>query len=195
MHEDKNHLNFGEEEQRRGSVFFNITVFLGIFFLCVLLISFFTRMVESSYGLKMGSLIAATDENPNMDVRTFLRLNGFISQFFGFLLPGVLFSIFVYKSKWARLLHINKTPKLKNIFLGIALIFSSLPFAYFLYWVNLQIPLPQSLIDTENQTENFITMMMFTEYSYELIFNYFTTKFIKINSKPTSSNLDHSHNI
>lgn len=129
------------------------------------------------YGYLKGMDLANSLENltaeSNTSIRDFIRTNLLINHFTTFIIPGIVFAYFFYKSKWASFLHINKFPKLNNLLLGSMLILAAFPLAQFAFWLNMKIPMPSFLIEMEEGTAEMVKNLLLVEQPHELWFNLF----------------------
>lgn len=105
--------------------------------------------------------------------RDFIRTNLLINHLTTFVIPGIVFSYFFYKNKWARFLRISEYPKLYNLFLGSILILAAFPLAQFAFWVNMKIPMPSFLIEMEEGTAEMVKNLLLVDQPHELWFNLF----------------------
>lgn len=124
-------------------------------------------------GMSLGDSLARLTTENSSSVRDFIRTNLLINHLTSFVIPGVVFSYFFYKSKWTRFLHIDKMPKMYNLFLGSLLILAAFPLAQFVYWVNMQMPLPSFLIEMEEGTAEMVKNLLVIDQPHELWFNLF----------------------
>jgi membrane protease YdiL (CAAX protease family) len=144
-----------------------------IIFLCLLV---GLGLVEG-YGYLKGmdladSLVNLTSESAT-STRDFIRTNLLINHLTTFVIPGIVFSYFFYKSKWARFLRIDTFPKVSNVLLGSILILAAFPLAQFAYWLNMQIPMPPFLVEMEQGTTEVVKNLLLVNQPHELWFNLF----------------------
>lgn len=144
-----------------------------IVFLCML-VGF--GLVEG-YGYLKGmnltdSLANLTSESAT-SVRDFIRTNLLINHLTTFVIPGIVFAYFFYKSKWMSFLHINTFPKVSNLLLGSMLILAAFPLAQFVFWLNMKIPMPSFLIEMEEGTAEMVKNLLLVDQPHELWFNLF----------------------
>ena len=171
MLSDKNHLNYQDNVMNGRPPFFSVVVFFGVIILCYMLLLMVMSGYEAMAGMDYAETLDSLDESSDQATRNFIRTNALLYQLFAFLIPGVIFSVFLYKSNWARFLCIDKIPNLLNVAVGIVLIFAAFPLVQFFYWINLQIPLPEGLINLEDQTADLVKNILFVEKPYELWLN------------------------
>ena len=144
-----------------------------IVFLCLLIGLGFVEGYGYLKGMDLaGSLANLTSESAS-STRDFIRTNLLINHLTTFVIPGVLFSYFFYKGKWARFLRIDKIPKVYNVFLGSILILAAFPLAQFAYWLNMQIPMPSLLVEMEQGTAEMVKNLLLVDQPHELWFNLF----------------------
>lgn len=144
-----------------------------IVFLCLLVGLGFVEGYGYLRGMDLaGSLADLTSESAT-STRDFIRTNLLINHLTTFVIPGVVFSYFFYKHKWARFLRINEFPKLYNLLLGSMLILAAFPLAQFVYWLNMQIPMPSLLVEMEQGTAEMVKNLLLVDQPHELWFNLF----------------------
>ncbi len=129
--------------------------------------------VAVGIGMAMGFDIS-TMTNPgenNLSVRTFLRLSNLFSHLFTFTLPALLLVILFYKRRTLSFLQLDKWPSGVFIAMGILWVFVSFPFAQLLYWLNRQLPLPDSLLTMEESATRLLETLMTMNSPWELLLN------------------------
>ena len=124
-------------------------------------------------GMNLGDSLANLTSESATSTRDFIRANLLINHLTTFVIPGIVFSYFFYKSKWASFLRINEFPKMYNLLLGSMLILAAFPLAQFAYWLNMQMPLPSFLIEMEEGTAEMVKNLLVIDQPHELWFNLF----------------------
>lgn len=144
-----------------------------IVFLCLLV---GLSLVEGYGYLKemnlVDSLANLTSES-SVPTRDFIRTNLLINHLTTFVIPGIVFSYFFYKKKWASFLRIDTFPKVSNLLLGSILILAAFPLAQFAYWLNMQVPMPAFLVEMEQGTAEMVKNLLLVDQPHELWFNLF----------------------
>lgn len=173
MSAEKNQINFRSDKLGDDASFFKIT-FLGMTIFLSLMIGL--GIIEALGAWKgIGSqeaLRSLNNESP-ANLRNFIRVNLMINHLTMFIIPTIVFSYFFYKSKWINYLSIDKFPNIINLFLGVIIILAAFPLAQFALWLNMKVPLPASLIETETQLAEMIGNLLIVTEPYELWFNIF----------------------
>ena len=124
-------------------------------------------------GMAMGFDISAMT-NPgdnNLSVRTFLRLSNLFSHLFTFTVPALLLVILFYKRRTLAFLQLDKWPSGVFLAMGILWVFVSFPFAQLVYWLNRQLPLPDSLLTMEESATQLLETLMTMNSPWELLLN------------------------
>ena len=124
-------------------------------------------------GMNLGDSLANLTSESATSTRDFIRANLLINHLTTFVIPGIVFSYFFYKSKWASFLRINEFPKMYNLLLGSMLILAAFPLAQFAYWLNMQMPLPSFLVEMEQGTTEMVKNLLLVDQPHELWFNLF----------------------
>ncbi len=94
-----------------------------------------------------------------------------ISQLFTFLIPALVFSIFYYKRNWKERILLHRFPSGDNLSWGFGLLILTFIAMQLVYWLNKQIPLPESLRAAEDTSQALIQAMMQLDSPYALITN------------------------
>jgi len=124
-------------------------------------------------GMAMGFDIS-TMTNPgvnNLSVRTFLRLSNLFSHLFTFTVPALILTLIFYKHRTRSFLQLDKRPSGVFIAMGILWVLVSFPFAQLLYWLNRQLPLPDSLMTMEESATRLLETLMTMNSPWELLLN------------------------
>lgn len=124
-------------------------------------------------GTAMGfdvSTLANPGEN-TFSVRTFLRLSNLFSHLFTFTVPALVLTLLFYKRRTVSFLQLDKWPSGIFIAMGILWVFVSFPFAQLLYWLNRQLPLPDSLLTMEESATRLLETLMTMNSPWELLLN------------------------
>ena len=144
-----------------------------IVFLCLLVGLGLVEGYGYLKGMDLTNSLATLTSESATSTRDFIRTNLLINHLTTFVIPGIVFSYFFYKRKWASFLRINNFPKLYNLLLGSMLILAAFPLAQFAFWLNMKIPMPSFLIDMEEGTAEMIQNLLLVDQSHELWFNLF----------------------
>ncbi|MDC3209932.1 CPBP family intramembrane metalloprotease [Saprospiraceae bacterium] len=153
---------------------FTLAILGMIIFLCLLL---GLGMVESyGYfkGMNVTEALANLTADSSTSIRDFIRTNLLINHLTTFVFPALVFSYFFYKSKWASFLNINKIPIVANLILGGVLIIAAFPLAQLAFWINMNIPMPNFLVEMEEGTSEMVRNLLLAEQPHELWFNLLT---------------------
>ncbi len=171
MSVEKNQINFGADKLGKDDPFLKIT-FLGMTIFLSLMIGL--GIIEALGAWKgidnQSTFKSLTAESP-ASLRDFIRTNLMVNHLTTFVIPSIVFAYFFHKSKWGNYLRIDKFPNIINLFLGVIIILAAFPLAQFALWLNMKIPLPASLIDTETQLAEMIGNLLIVSEPYELWFN------------------------
>ena len=96
-----------------------------------------------------------------------------ISQLFTFLIPALVFAIFYYKKNWKEKILLHRLPSADNLLWGFGLLMLTFIAMQTVYWLNKQIPLPESLRAAEDSSQALIQAMMQLDSPYALMTNLF----------------------
>lgn len=109
---------------------------------------------------------------------TAIKILHIVGQLFLFVLTPLLFLAIIKHPKPFHYLFLDRVPKLKHIFLGMAIILLSFPVALLIYWINKQLPLPASLLEMEEGTTEMIKHFIKADNIGMLMLNLFAIAFL-----------------
>ncbi len=174
MSDNNNHNSFiknivGEEDRP----FILGAIFLLTIFFCSLVGLGLIAGYGNIKGLNLQDAMSSLSPDSDAGLRNFIRTNLLINHLTMFVLPALIFSYLFYKNKWNSHLRINEFPKLKNLILGSIIILIAFPLAQLALWLNMQLPLPSTLIEMEEGTAELVRNLLLVQEPYELWFNIF----------------------
>jgi membrane protease YdiL (CAAX protease family) len=174
MMNDHEIIDSALDRERITPPVFTLAILGMIIFLCLLL---GLGMVESyGYfkGMNVTEALANLTADSSTSIRDFIRTNLLINHLTTFVFPALVFSYFFYKSKWTSFLNINKIPIVANLILGGVLIIAAFPLAQLAFWINMNIPMPNFLVEMEEGTSEMVRNLLLAEQPHELWFNLLT---------------------
>ena len=151
----------------------NFLVLVGNVLLGVFLAALFSAVIAVLYGYNINELANALSGHDETAGTGFIRSILGVNQFFTFLVPGFLTAYIIYKQDWLRNLFLKIGPSAKNWGLGIVILLCAAPLVQYSYYLNQQIPLPQSMLDQEEAAKQLLSTIMTYEAPYELLINIF----------------------
>ncbi len=170
---DSNQQRKFDQEPHGFSIIKNFLILIGNVLLGAFLAALFSLVVAVMWGYDFASLsdlLSGHDaEADPACLRWILGLN----QAFTFLLPGMLTAFIVYKRDWIKDLFLNRSPSTQNWGLATVILFCALPLVQYTYFLNQQIPLPESWLAQEESTEAILKIVMTYTAGYQIIFNLF----------------------
>lgn len=128
-------------------------------------------VMAKANGLDLASIISSVNENSPIGTRNFMRATLFLNHIFSFILPALATVVFVYKKLWINYLQLDKKPFVESILLGIAWFVVSIPFIQWAYQLNQKLPLPQWMLNLENDTSNLLEGIIAQNNFYEIALN------------------------
>lgn len=128
-------------------------------------------VLAKANGLDLATVISSVNENSPVGTRNFMRATLFLNHIFSFILPAFATVIFVYKKLWVNYLGLDKKPFVESILLGIAWFVVSVPFIQWAYQLNQKLPLPQWMLNLENDTSNLLEGIIAQNNFYEIVLN------------------------
>jgi len=161
IHEPPQPFSFGK----------NFLVLIGNVLLGVLLAALFSAVVAVPYGYNINELANALSGHDDEAGTDFIRSILGVNQFFTFLVPGFLTAYIIYEQDWLWNLFLKIGPSAKNWGLGVVILLCAAPLVQYSYFLNQQIPLPQSMLDQEEAAKQLLSTIMTYEAPHELIIN------------------------
>lgn len=140
----------------------------------LLLGNLLTVLVVKGGGMDIWILQDAAIAAEERPVRDLLRLATLLTHVCTFALPVIALGAWLYGSHWRRELFLDKLPGSITLTLGVAFLLASFPLAQFLYWWNMQLPLPDSLAQMESSALEMIKAFMVMTDVGELLLNVVT---------------------
>lgn len=138
-----------------------LLLFLLVTFSCVLL--YFALLLGLAPLLGMEDLqtfmSSISSETPTEKVEL-MQVVLMFNQLFTFLIPGVVFAVFYYRKNWLKRTLLSRKPSLNSISWGLGLLMLTFVAMQLVYWLNKQIPLPDSLKAAEDASQALIEAMM-----------------------------------
>jgi len=108
---------------------------------------------------------------PDLSYRQYLRLANGLSHLCTFMLAGLLFARSFWGTGYWQQLGLRHPIQLNNVVLGVLLMASSFPFIQLLYYLNRQLPLPDSLTRMEASAEQMLQAILQMDRPGELLLN------------------------
>lgn len=127
-----------------------------------------TYLLVTAQGLELTGLLTDTS-TPTLERRNLMRMVALINHLFSFLLPGLIFAMFLYREDWGRFLRIRRVPGWWWLGLGIFWILLAFPMAQGLFFLNKMLPLPEWAISMEDSTMGLIQSFLIMESPMELV--------------------------
>jgi membrane protease YdiL (CAAX protease family) len=122
-------------------------------------------------GISLESLMNSLSESSSFGERNKVRFAAAVNQLFTFLIPSLLAAVFIARRHWRGFLNLNGQISRKALKFGVFFIVVAFPLAQFTYWFNQQIPLPQWVVELDENTNATIQYLLFTDSYLELFQN------------------------
>lgn len=130
------------------------------------------RLLGMAYGFDLTDLMSGFSDTSSSTDRNLFRFTILLNHLTMFVLPGIIFSVFIYGKRWLSFLKLNVGPKFVNVLGGVFLLLLSMPFVQFLFWFNQnKIPLPDWARTMEADTADTINSLLIADAPYEFFFN------------------------
>ncbi len=114
-------------------------------------------------GLLSALLVGDMSETGNA------RLMAGISNFTLFLLPGLIFSVFLYRKSWLHSVDAHRNTSPLSYLFTFAATLGALPLVHLLYFINKKIPLPDYLTNMDEGSNALLSKLLSTESTWEII--------------------------
>lgn len=138
-----------------------------IFLLSNFIGGMFVILLESQAGFS----IRDAQNDILLENRGFLRTMLFCSNAFMFFIPGIFFSIFLYRKEWLRSVKAHKLPSISSIVISLVLILISVGMVAYSFQLNSMIPLPEWMIESEKESQDLIVAALTMDNIGELLVN------------------------
>lgn len=167
------------ENPLRQMPYFELLMVLSALFVSMLV----SGLVIQSLGPALGitdvqeTIKGFTDET-SKDTISAIKILHLASHLFLFILTPFIFLGIINHQRPFKYLMLHRAPGFRNIFLGIALMLSAFPLVFFVYWINNQIPLPDSLVQAESQAMQMVKYFVAADSPGVLMFNIFSIAMI-----------------
>lgn len=122
-------------------------------------------------GVDPGEAMRELSGNARPEDRFRVRVIAGINQVFTFLLPALITAVFLARKQWKSFLGFRSITSLNVLVKGVLFILAAYPVAQVLYWLNLQVTLPDWLADLEKMANQAIYFLLSTDRPEELLQN------------------------
>ena len=133
--------------------------------------SLIAQAVAGSNGYDLQNILSLLSENNSLQLRNVIRYVNLIIHLMSFAIPCLLLAFYLHKKEWASYLSLHKRPKIEIVFICFWLILFSLPFINVIYWLNMQMPLPEWAKTMEVNANEMINALLVMEGPGEFILN------------------------
>lgn len=138
-----------------------LLLFLLVAFIFLLLGAILSDRIAPFLGIEdIQTLLGNISEDTPTETLQSVQLILMISQLFTFLLPGVVFVVLYYRKNWLKRTLLSRVPSMGDVSWGLALLILTFSAMQLVYWLNKQIPLPDSLKAAEESSQAIIQAMM-----------------------------------
>jgi hypothetical protein len=125
----------------------------------------------SAQGMEAQSALLELNQDSPRSMRHAVRVVNLLNHFATFTLSAVVVVLIAYRDRWLGYLRLHRSPTGKMLALGILFVVFSFPFAQLAYWLNMQLPLPEWMMELETSTQEMIRALLIMENPTELLFN------------------------
>ncbi|MEL7021085.1 MAG: type II CAAX endopeptidase family protein [Bacteroidota bacterium] len=122
-------------------------------------------------GITITDLVTGLDENAPLDRRNEVRCYTMLNHLTTFVLPALLTAAILFRSRLWSWLRLHRSPTLRYMLVGAALMIAAFPLVQLSLWVNQQFPLPDWMTSMEEDTGAMIKGLLLMESPVELLFN------------------------
>ena len=140
-------------EKARNSPALALLFLLWAFFTGMLLGNLLLVSLAQASGWGIEILAGMGPEGIDREKRDFLRIGTLLVHLCSFTLPAIAFSYWLNGKRWKADLALTRAPEWKATAAAIGFIALSFPLSQYLYWWNLQLPLPEQLLEMERSAE------------------------------------------
>lgn len=144
-----------------------ITALAMVFLISNLIGGLLVILLESQTGFS----IRDTDSSVLVANRAALRMLLFLSNAFMFMVPAVVFSILLYRKKWLVSVKAHRRPSFLSIPIALLAILASVGIVAYSFELNSMIPLPDWMLESEQNSQNLIVAALTMNHWSELLTN------------------------
>lgn len=160
----------------RKIVFTELMIFLivfifSVFFGSALLFPFITKLMGID---NMAAFISGLSDTSSAQERFLAKIVMILNQFFTFLLPSLIFLLWIHQRKTFQFLQLNRPPNIQLLLLGGLLMMISFPLAQGLLQLNQMIALTDNLTNLEEQANNTAQVLLIMNTPSEFLMSLLT---------------------
>lgn len=167
-------MNYDSQPENGGLLKRDWAMQGALLILCLLIGWFLGSMLNifwtKATGVDLQALVRDFSKESPLDARNQMRLLNLIAHFCTFTLSSVLIAVFLFRRAWRQELSLRSLPPVSWLSVGL-LALAAFPLAQAVYWLNQRLPLPESLLRQESQTNEMIAGIMVMNNGWELVFN------------------------
>lgn len=161
-------------EKARNSPALALLFLLWAFFTGMLLGNLLLVSLAQASGWGIEILAGMGPEGIDREKRDFLRIGTLLVHLCSFTLPAIAFSYWLNGKRWKADLALTRAPEWKATAAAIGFIALSFPLSQYLYWWNLQLPLPEQLLEMERSAEGMVRAIIQMDDVWELLLSLLT---------------------
>ena len=165
-------------EKARNSPALALLFLLWAFFTGMILGNLLLAGLLQAAGLDPGFLSGILPEEMDRGSRDFMRVTTLLVHLCSFTLPAIAFSYWLNQKEWKNDLALSRPPEGRAVAIGIAFIALSFPLSQYLYWWNLQFPLPEKVLEMEQSAGEMVKAFVKMDDWGELLLNLLTIGFV-----------------
>lgn len=133
--------------------------------------SMLARYIAESSGNDLETLLSTLTDNNTLQSRNLVRYANLVIHLFTFTLPCLILALYLRKNKWFEYLSLDKKIDGRTALLSCLVILLAMPFTNLVYWINMQIPLPDWATLMEEDATDMINALLTMEGPGELLIN------------------------
>lgn len=124
-------------------------------------------------GLDLNTVISNFNEQSPVEERNLVRVVNLFSQLFVFTVSSALTAYLVYRQRALRYLRLDRGASVNILSAAVAFIFGIFIFSQFLYWLNMQLPLPDWADNMEGDAAEMIKGILVMNTTGEFLLTLF----------------------
>lgn len=136
-----------------------------IMLISIFLSSLLSILLESNFGFS----ISSSDVESLVENRGSLRIMLLIGNAFMFLVPALVFSIFLFRKEWLKSVNAHLFPSLKSILLGLFIMVAAIGIVAYSYYLNGLFPIPDWMLEAEERNQKLLTAALTMDSVGELM--------------------------
>jgi membrane protease YdiL (CAAX protease family) len=128
-------------------------------------------LIAQKSGMGLEALLNGLSENNTLENRNLVRYANLVVHFMSFTIPCIILALIMRRKKWHEYLSLNLSPGMKTAMMACLIVMVSMPFTNLVYWLNMQLPLPEWAKTLEEGATEMINALLTMDTPFEFLIN------------------------